>query len=148
MALRRIIVVLAIGAILMGLASTTFVWAAPGQSPVRQTLPTRHQSLLRLKRKDKPTPVPTLTTPTLTRTGWRPSEQLKPAAAKHFPRSQFFDLLAGAIVFGMWLVYIGWVRNRARDKTAHRDSDSIHAPPAWRRHRLYVGFACADADGC
>ena len=120
MALRRILVVLAIGAILMGLASTTFVWAAPGQSPVRQTLPTKTPVAPPTKEeKDKPTPVPTLTTPTPTpRTGVAtpvgtvvaPPPQTLPAGGASF--STFSLVLIAA---GIWLVYIGWsLRNRAR----------------------------------
>ena len=64
---HRIFIVLAIGAILMGLASTTFVWAAPGTSPAGQTVPTRTPvAPPKKEEKDKPTPTPTLVIPTLT----------------------------------------------------------------------------------
>ena len=121
MASRRIVVVLAVGAILMGLASTTFVWAAPGQSPARQTLPTKTPVVPPTREeKDKPTPVPTLTSPTPTpRTGVAtpvgtvvapPLPQTLPAGGARF--STFSLVLIAA---GIWLVYIGWsLRNRAR----------------------------------
>jgi hypothetical protein len=66
MTFRRIILVLAMGAILMGLASTAFVWAAPEQNPARQTLPTKTPLGPPKEEKDKPTPVPTFLLPTST----------------------------------------------------------------------------------
>jgi len=50
----------------MGLASTTFVWAAPGQSPARQTLPTKTPLGSPKEEKDTPTPAPTFMLPTPT----------------------------------------------------------------------------------
>jgi hypothetical protein len=62
---RRILIVVAVGAILMGLASTPFVWAAPGQSPARQTVPSRTPVAPPTKEeKDKLTPAPTFVNPT------------------------------------------------------------------------------------
>ena len=104
----------------MGLASTTFVWAAPGQSPVRQTLPTKTPTDTPKEEKDTPTPVPTLTNPTPTpRTGVAtpvgtvvspPPPQTLPASGARF--STFSLVLMAA---GVWLVYVGWsLRRRAR----------------------------------
>ncbi len=121
MASRRIVVVLTIGIVLMGLASTTFVWAAPGQSPVRQSVPTHTPVAPPTKEeKDKPTPVPTLTTPTPTpRTGVAtpvgtvvapPTPQILPASGAGF--SAFSLALIAA---GIWLVYVGWsLRRKAK----------------------------------
>ena len=66
MTFRRIVLVLTVGAILVGLASTTFVWAAPGQSPARQTLPTKTPLGSPKEEKDTPTPAPTFVLPTPT----------------------------------------------------------------------------------
>lgn len=104
----------------MGLASTTFVWAAPGQSPVRQTLPTKTPTDSPKGEKDTPTPVPTLTNPPPTpRTGVAtpvgtvvapPPPQTLPAGGASF--STFSLVLIAA---GVWLVYVGWsLRHRAR----------------------------------
>jgi hypothetical protein len=66
MTFRRITRVLAMGTILVGLASTTFAWAAPGQSPARQTLPTKTPRGSPKEEKDTPTPAPTFMLPTQT----------------------------------------------------------------------------------
>ena len=82
---HRIFTVLAVGAILMGLASTTFVWAAPGQSPARQTIPTKTPVAPPKEEKDTPTPTPTLPgpapTPTPTLPGPTPTLWVTPTAA-------------------------------------------------------------------
>jgi hypothetical protein len=117
MALRRIFVVLAIGAILMGLASTTFVWAAPGQSPVRQTLPTK--TPLVPPTKDKPTSVPTFVTPTPTRwtgTAMPVVTVLTPPLPQTLPASGAGSsaLPLALVAAGALLVYIGLM---ARQRT-------------------------------
>jgi hypothetical protein len=67
MMFHRIFTVLAVGAILMGLASATFVWAAPGQSPAGQTIPTKTPVAPPTKgEKDTPTPTSTFRSPTPT----------------------------------------------------------------------------------
>jgi len=120
MALRRIFVVLAIGAILMGLASTTFVWAAPGQSPVRQTLPTKTPLVPPTKEeKDKPTSVPTFVTPTPTRwtgTAMPVVTVLTPPLPQTLPASGagFAALPLALVAAGALLVYIGLM---ARQRT-------------------------------
>ena len=88
MLFRRILIVLAVGAILMGLASTTFVWAAPGQSPASQTIPSRTPVAPPTKEaKDTPTPASTLLgptptpTPTPTLLGPTPTPWVTPTAA-------------------------------------------------------------------
>ena len=115
MASRRIVVVLAIGIVLMGLASTTFVWAAPGQSPVRQSVPTRTPTDSPKEEKDTPTPVltPTPRTGVATPVGTvvaPPTPQILPASGAGF--SAFSLVLVAA---GIWLVYAGWsLRRRAK----------------------------------
>ena len=80
MLFRRILIVLAVGAILMGLASTTFVWAAPEQSPAWQTIPTKTPVAPPTK-EAKDTPAPTSTLPGPTPTPWvTPTAALAPAA--------------------------------------------------------------------
>ena len=88
MAFRRVITVLAMGTSLMGLASTTFVWASPGQSPVRQTLPTRTWVTL----------APALARQTLPASGSRLS----------FP--------AGLMAAGVLFTFSGWTARRRSDQ--------------------------------
>jgi len=120
MLFRRIFIVLAVGAILMGLASTTFVWAAPGQSPAGQTIPTRTPVAPPTKEeKDKPTPTSTFVTPTPTPwTGTAmpvvtvmapPSPQTLPASGAGFSAFPLALVAAGAL-----LVYVGLM---ARQRT-------------------------------
>src|SRR5512143_1673570 len=117
---RRILIVLAAGAILMGLASTTFVWAAPGQSPAWQTIPSKTPVAPPTKEaKDTPTPwvTPTATLPRPTPTPWvTPTAALAPAALPQMLPAAGAELplvpLALA-VGGAWLVYIGLRMRRA-----------------------------------
>lgn len=118
MTFRRILIVLAVGAILMGLASTTFVWAAPGQSPAWQTIPTKTPVALPTKgEKDKPTPASTFVSPTPTPwTGTAmpvatvaplPSPQTLPAGGAGFSAFPLALVAVGAL-----LVYVGWIARR------------------------------------
>ena len=114
MVLRRMIIVLAIGIILMGLASTTFVWAAPGQSPARQTLPTKTPVVPPTQEeKDKPTPVPTFATPTPTPglgTATPVATLVTPPLPQTLPASgvEFSIFPLALIVAGAMLVLAGW----------------------------------------
>jgi hypothetical protein len=115
MLFHRIFTVLAVGAILMGLASTTFVWAAPGQSPAGQTIPTKTPVAPPTKEeKDKPTPTPTFRSPTPTL--WvTPTAalapialpQMLPAAGARLPIVPLALAAGGAL-----LVYVGLMMRR------------------------------------
>ena len=117
MLFRRILIVLAVGAILMGLASTTFVWAAPGQSPAWQTIPAKTPVAPPTKEeKDTPTPAPTFVTPSPTPwTGTAmpgvivvtpPAPQTLPASGSAHP------FPAGWMAAGILLTLTGWFARR------------------------------------
>ena len=106
MLFRRILIVLAVGAILMGLASTTFVWAAPGQSPASQTIPSRTPVAPPTKEaKDTPAPTPTPWTGTampVVTVMTLPLPQTLPASGSAHP------FPAGWMAAGILLTLTGW----------------------------------------
>jgi hypothetical protein len=117
MLFRRILIVLAAGAILMGLASTTFVWAAPGQSPAWQTIPTKTPVVPPTKEeKDTPTPASTLLGPTPT--PWvTPTAALTPAAVPQILPAGGAELPIVPLVLaagGALLVYVGLMMRRTK----------------------------------
>jgi hypothetical protein len=109
MRFRRIVIVLAVSTILMGLAYSASVWAAPDQSPARQTVPTRTPHVPPKEEKDTPTPVPTFIMPTPT-----PRVTLTSSLAPQtLPASgSTLSFPAGLMAVGLLLVLTGWVARR------------------------------------
>jgi hypothetical protein len=105
---RYIAVVLVIGVVLLGLASSPSAWAATGQHQggCGGTVPCRTPTPIHKGEKDKDTPTPAPTFDVMLTPSLLP--QTLPASGSKLPA---FPLVMMAI--GAFLVYAGWIARRA-----------------------------------
>lgn len=110
---RGVLLVIVLGILMVGLATGPGLWAAPGQSPARQTVPTRTPTPLPPtetpspppKTKPKPTPTALATSPALSET--IPAEgQSDPLLPKAGGRSVYPYLGAAMTAVGLFILAV------------------------------------------